>query len=788
MRRMAWVVMLGLSAAGAGNLALSVSHRWWPQAAQLREAEPDSAPAAEEAAPAPAVLFADVESGPVSGGPGNLGVPIAIFGKGFGAERGPSRVTIGGVEVARYWVWGTNNAHNPTLDMIVVQPGGAVRGGPIVVEVNGRASNADVTFTPAPGAIYLVAPGGSDGNSCSMSSPCASILHVVADVMRPGDVLLVRGGTYSEGEIWIRSEQGGQPNRPKILINYPGEEVYLTNPARDLIVDANYVVVSGFHFRNGKSLAAVGWASSRQKAARFVNNTFGGNIAWAAIDTHGDDHLLAGNVCEVSGSSVGTMGHCYYVSQGSNLKILYNIASGAPGYGIHLYDERRETRDFQRVIRDVLVEGNILKNSTQRSGMIVAMEDQGNYGNFIENVVLRNNIFAANNHAGLVLQGISRTIKVYNNTFYQNGRQGIYIANDAKINGVEIRNNLFDQSPNSNCRNDCDWFPPAHIQGGAAAQNVLVSNNGYYPGAPVLLDASDRSAVTGAIGYVNAAGLDWHLTAGSAAIDRGVTLPAVPKDYDGRTRPRGAAYDLGAFEYETRTPVLRSVTNGASWVEGAVSPGSIVSCFGWYLGPARGIHLEVRGNRVATRLAETEALFDDVPAPLLLAQENQVTAVVPSSVSSRPSVRVEIAVGGRRSNAVLVPVAAAAPGIFTLDASGQGQGAILNQDGSLNSRANPAGQESVIVLYATGLGQTEPPLAEGLLATLPPAVVAQRVSVWVDGMEGEVLYAGTAPGYVSGLYQVNARLPRGIGSGDAIPVVVRVGGYTSQPGVTLAVQ
>jgi hypothetical protein len=74
------------------------------------------------------ILFTDVEYGPKTGGPNNLGVPISIFGKGFGSSRGSSKVTIGGVEVGSYMVWGANNAHNTTLDMIVVQPGQNVSG------------------------------------------------------------------------------------------------------------------------------------------------------------------------------------------------------------------------------------------------------------------------------------------------------------------------------------------------------------------------------------------------------------------------------------------------------------------------------------------------------------------------------------------------------------------------------------------------------------------------------------------------------------------------------------
>src|SRR4051794_6065028 len=92
-------------------------------------------------AAAPAIFFTDIESGPVTGGHFDQGAPITIYGSGFGADRRGSRVTIGGVEVADYILWGSHNAHNPDLDKIVVQPGSRVTGGPIVVTVEGVASN-----------------------------------------------------------------------------------------------------------------------------------------------------------------------------------------------------------------------------------------------------------------------------------------------------------------------------------------------------------------------------------------------------------------------------------------------------------------------------------------------------------------------------------------------------------------------------------------------------------------------------------------------------------------------
>jgi hypothetical protein len=510
----------------------------------------------------PAVFFVDLDAGPAAGGPDNLGVPISIFGKGFGTQRASGRVSIGGVEVSSYLVWGANNAHNSTLDMIVVQPGPRVRGGPIIVTVNGQASNADHSFTINSGKIYYVATNGSDTNPCSATAPCATMLHTTS-IMKPGDTVLVRGGVFTEGEVWIRAPQGGTASQPKVIKNYPGEEAYLANAARDILIDADYITVSGLNFQNGKAISVTGWASREQRGVKLFNNTFAGTIGYAAIEITGNDHVIAGNVCDVKDSNQGTMGHCYYITQGNTLKILYNIGSGAPGYGLHIYDERRANPDFQRVISNVLVEGNILKASKQRSGMILAMADAGNYGNRIENVTVRNNIFAGNNHAGLMVTGISRNVRIYNNTFYQNGRMAVYVENDKNIDCVDFRNNLIYQSPNTTCSIDCSNFTQAHIQVGSASQNVRISNNSYHPGAPIILGRTDSAAVAGAVKFASAAAVDFHVLAGSVTIDRGLTLAEVPADYDGRRRPNGSRYDIGAFEYQSYSPLVNDLATVA---------------------------------------------------------------------------------------------------------------------------------------------------------------------------------------------------------------------------------
>ena len=507
----------------------------------------------------PVIFFVDMNQGPKTGGPNNLGAPIAIFGKGFGASRGTSQVTIGGTEVARYIVWGQNNAHNTQLGMIIVQPGPNVTGGAIQVKVNNRLSNLNQSFTVNAGKFYAVSKTGSDANPCTLALPCATILHAYGQ-MQPGDTLLVRRGTYDESEIWIRNS--GTSGNPITIKNYPGEEVTLSNPARDFILDADYITVSGFNFTNGKALGIAGWANRYQRNNKLINNTFKGVIAYEAIGSHGNNHLIAGNVCEISGSTQGTQGHCYYISYGRNVRVIYNKASGPPGYGIHIFDQCRlykpdpanpnervcdTSKDFQRIIGNLLIEGNILMSSPERSGIIIGMADEGNLNNYVDNVKIRNNIFLNNNFAGIAVSGISRNIQIYHNTFYQNGRQGITIYDDNKIIGVDIKNNLFDQTPNNNCQNNCSWYSVAHIQKGSQAQNVTVDHNFYAPAPPVLIGTTDANGTAGNAGFVNPGSLDFHLQASSPVINQG-TIVTVLRDYDGQKRPAGSGYDPGAFE------------------------------------------------------------------------------------------------------------------------------------------------------------------------------------------------------------------------------------------------
>ena len=192
-------------------------------------------------------------------------------------------------------------------------------------------------------------------------------------------------------------------------------------------------------------------------------------------------------------------------------------------------------------------------------------------------------------------------------------------------------------------------------------------------------------------------------------------------------------------------------------------------------------------NSVDTLLAGFRVLFDGHPAPLLFVQAGQINAIVPFEVAGQSKARLQLECDGKDYDSVDVSLTDAAPALFAADASGHGQGAILNQDYSANSLKNPAPTGSIISLYASGGGMFDRNMQDGAITGTDLARLVLPTSVQIDGIEGEILYAGSAPGEVAAVIQINVKIPEQARSGNA-SVVLNVGSFTSQPGVTVAVQ
>lgn len=228
------------------------------------------------------------------------------------------------------------------------------------------------------------------------------------------------------------------------------------------------------------------------------------------------------------------------------------------------------------------------------------------------------------------------------------------------------------------------------------------------------------------------------------------------------------------------------ILNAASLLAGTVAPGEVVTLMGSVIGPASA--QQPTNSPTSFVLGGTRVLFDGTAAPLLYAAPNQINLIVPFGVSGRATTHMQVIDATGVIAEVSLPVVATVPGLFTQDSSGTGPGAILNEDSTVNSPSNPAVRESVVALFVTGAGQTDPPGTDGRVNGEPFRKLSYAVSVLIGGVEAEILYAGDAPGLVAGIFQVNCRIPSIVVPAYEVPIVVRIGTVSSQVGATVAVQ
>jgi uncharacterized protein (TIGR03437 family) len=219
-----------------------------------------------------------------------------------------------------------------------------------------------------------------------------------------------------------------------------------------------------------------------------------------------------------------------------------------------------------------------------------------------------------------------------------------------------------------------------------------------------------------------------------------------------------------------------------------IAPGEIVSFYGYLFGPANNTTaaFDSSGN-LPTTLDGVRILFDGEAAPLFVTGPFLITAQAPYSTQGKDHVSVQLFFQEIPSNMIQLVVQEAVPGIVAT--LGTTEAVVVNQDGRINSASSPATGGSVVVMYATGYGQTSPPGVTGQPSHVPEARPLLPLTLTIGGNPSPILYAGEAPGYV-GLLQINARVPD-TGSGAktrAVPVVLQVGPHSSIAGVTIWAQ
>jgi uncharacterized protein (TIGR03437 family) len=236
------------------------------------------------------------------------------------------------------------------------------------------------------------------------------------------------------------------------------------------------------------------------------------------------------------------------------------------------------------------------------------------------------------------------------------------------------------------------------------------------------------------------------------------------------------------------TPSINAggIINAASFaINSGVSPGSIAAVFGNF---SVNTLMQASTEPLPTSLSGIDVTYSiGATSPLFFVSPYQVNMQVPWELAGQTQGQVSFTVSGEQSAPQPVAITQYAPGIFTLNGQGTGQGAILNYPSyQVSDSSTPAvAGTTVLIIYCTGLGPVSNQPASGAA----PAGLSETSTiptVTVGGVPAPVLFSGLAPSFV-GVYQINAQLPAGVPSGSAVPVVISIGGATSNT-ATIAVQ
>jgi uncharacterized protein (TIGR03437 family) len=374
-----------------------------------------------------------------------------------------------------------------------------------------------------------------------------------------------------------------------------------------------------------------------------------------------------------------------------------------------------------------------------------------------------------------VSQPVNSNISILNNFVVGSGRTAIW---GGELNGGTVTNNLIagwnqhpELQPEGSNPFPQDFAQPLLVR---FSQNVIISNNVIQATSSLtcavnLSPASESPGAESSSGsitvQVNLPNFSWvaesdstwlTITTGASGTGNGTVQYAIAENTTGS--PRSGTIAIAGVAFTVLQSVVQSppaisaagVGSAASYASGTVSPGEIIVIFGNHIGPdaLTGPALDSTGL-VSKQIANTQVTFDGVAAPIVYVSANQASVIVPYSVSG-VSKKMVVTYNGQSSAPVTVGVAPSVPGLFTADASGKGQGAFSNADGTPNSAQNQAAKGSIFTMYATGEGQTSRSGVDCKFAVPPYTVPVLPVAATIDGIPAEIDYKGGAPGEVAG--------------------------------------
>ncbi len=441
---------------------------------------------------------------------------------------------------------------------------------------------AFAAFLPAfaPAATYYVdrsQPQASDFNSGTEAVPWKTIQHA-ANTVVAGDTVYVKAGTYAER---VTVSHSGAPGREIVLAAYPGDTVTIDGRGIEVpeysglleVRGLSDVRVKGFHVTNaGPNPTSAGIQVEDSTRITIESNHTSQTASSGILIWSSSDVLVDGNEIE-SPMTLGTnsRNECITVGRTTRFEIRNNEVHDnlrERGEGICLKDGSTFGSAHHNHVHDVPAVGIYLDAWTEHThdidvysnrvhdvrgtGITLASEQ----GGLLEHIRVFNNLSYSNRVIGFEVSGCCiaqhpmSDLQIINNTFWNNGVTwggGLGVSHE-QWTGLVIRNNAV--AGNLSFEMDAEAID---LKAATIDHNLVDAAHGY-PGEFCGTDCQVGDPL-----WVNSAGGDFHLLTGSKAIDGGSPAGAPAFDFDGRARPSGRGFDIGAYEYPSAAAKRRAV-------------------------------------------------------------------------------------------------------------------------------------------------------------------------------------------------------------------------------------
>jgi parallel beta-helix repeat protein len=373
-----------------------------------------------------------------------------------------------------------------------------------------------------------------------------STIQAAVDIARPGDTVLVYEGAYRGFTI---SESGTSSNR--IVITAAGRSAMINRPNRNgegvTIDDASYVTIEGFTVIGMPRAGIASHNASATSPMRGVivrNNTVQNSGRTNIYMSQAANSLIEGNTASGSATSHGI----YLANGGSDNTILrgnrcYNNFKN----GIHFNGDLSVGGDGLHT--GLIVENNVLYDNS----------DNGIDADGVQDSVFQNNLIYGNGRHALRVFRIDsaqgpKNLKIINNTLLVPSVGGWAIKLSQDLGGHTIFNNIL---LSANSSTGSISVPNTNL---VSDNNAMVDRVSFNGEASIVtlaawqltgLDANSFTTTPESL-FVSSASANYQLKAGAPAINSGRHFMnrtfAPPTDILGTARPRGAAYDMGAYE------------------------------------------------------------------------------------------------------------------------------------------------------------------------------------------------------------------------------------------------